>query len=152
MTYLNHDEPYSDEYLQGILTSVKTIAMVGASPDKTKFSYGVLRVLHETGYDMIPINPRPGLEEIRGLKVYPDLAAIDRPVDMVEVFRKPEDLYGIAEEAIAIGARVLWGQIGVVNHDAARLAEEAGLKVVMNRCPKIELFRPFWKPKLHLGI
>ena len=92
MTHLNHDEPYSDEYLQGILTSVKTIAMVGASPDKTKFSYGVLRVLHETGYDMIPINPRPGLEEIRGLKVYPNLAAIDRPVDMVEVFRKPEDL------------------------------------------------------------
>ena len=152
MTHLNHDEPYSDEYLQGILTSVKTIAMVGASPDKTKFSYGVLRVLHETGYDMIPINPRPGLEEIRGLKVYPSLAAIDRPVDMVEVFRKPEDLYGIAEEAIDIGAGVLWGQIGVVNHDAARLAEEAGLKVVMNRCPKIELFRPFWKPKLNLGI
>ena len=152
MTHLNHDEPYSDEYLQGILKSVKTIAMVGASPDKTKFSYGVLRVLHETGYDMIPINPRPGLEEIRGLKVYPNLAAIDRPVDMVEVFRKPEDLYSIAVEAIAIGAGVLWGQIGVVNHDAARLAEEAGLKVVMNRCPKIELFRPFWKPKLHLGI
>ena len=152
MTHLNHDEPYSDEYLQGILTSVKTIAMVGASPDKTRFSYGVLRVLHETGYDMIPINPRPDLEEIRGLKVYPSLAAIDRPVDMVEVFRKPEDLFAIAEEAIAIGAKVLWGQIGVVNHDAARLAEEAGLKVVMNRCPKIELFRPFWKPKLHLGI
>jgi len=152
MTYMNHDEPYSDAYLQDILTSVKTIAMVGASPDKTKFSYGVLRVLDETGYDMIPINPRPGLEEIRGLKVYPNLAAVDRPVDMVEVFRKPEDLYGIAEEAIAIGAKVLWGQIGVINHDAARLAEEAGLKVVMNRCPKIELFRPFWKPKLHLEI
>ena len=152
MTHLNHDEPYSDEYLQGILKSVKTIAMVGASPDKTKFSYGVLRVLHETGYDMIPINPRPGLVEIRGIKVYPNLAAIDRPVDMVEVFRKPKDLYCIAEEAIAIGAKVLWGQIGVVNHDAAYLAEEAGLKVVMNRCPKIELFRPFWKPKLHLGI
>jgi len=152
MTYMNHDEPYSDAYHQDILTSVKTIAMVGASPDKTKFSYGVLRVLHETGYDMIPINPRPGLEDIRGLKVYPNLAAVDRPVDMVEVFRKPEDLYGIAEEAIAIGAKVLWGQIGVINHDAARLAEEAGLKVVMNRCPKIELFRPFWKPKLHLEI
>ncbi|MEK9622697.1 MAG: CoA-binding protein [Alphaproteobacteria bacterium] len=149
---MNHDEPYSDAYLQDILTSVKTIAMVGASPDKTKFSYGVLRVLDETGYDMIPINPRPGLEEIRGLKVYPNLAAVDRPVDMVEVFRKPEDLYGIAEEAIAIGAKVLWGQIGVVDHAAARLAEEAGLKVVMNRCPKIELFRPFWKPKLHLEI
>ena len=148
MTLVNHNKPYSDDYLQDILSSVNTIAMVGASPDKTKFSYGVLRVLHETGYDMIPVNPRPGLKEIRGLKVYSSLVQIDRSVDMVEVFRKPEDLYGIAEEAIAIGAKVLWGQIGVINHDAARLAEEAGLKVVMNRCPKIELFRPFWKPRL----
>jgi predicted CoA-binding protein len=152
MNYMNHDEPYNAAYLQDILSSVKTIAMVGASPDKTKFSYGVLRVLHETGYDMVPINPRPGLEEIRGLKVYPTLASVDRPVDMVEVFRKPEDLYGIAQEAIAIGAKVLWGQIGVVDHKAARLAEDAGLKVVMNRCPKIELFRPFWKPRLDLKI
>ena len=131
---------------------VKTIAMVGASPDKTKFSYGVLRVLNETGYDMIPINPRPGLTEIRGLKVYPSLKEIDRPVDMVEVFRKPDDLYEIAKEAIAIKAKVLWGQIGVVNNDAAKLAEDAGLKVVMDRCPKIELFRPFWKPRLDLKI
>lgn len=149
---MDHTQPYSDDYIQGILKSVRTIAMVGASPDRTKFSYGVLRVLHETGYDMIPVNPQPGLEEIRGLRVFPSLGAIDRPVDMVEVFRRPEDLPGIAREAVAIGAAVLWGQIGVVNHDAARLAEEAGLKVVMNRCPKIELFRPFWKPKLHLGI
>ena len=126
--------------------------MVGASPDKTKFSYGVLRVLHETGYDMIPVNPRPGITEIRNLKVYPSLKEIDRPVDMVEVFRKPEDLYAIAEEAISINAKVLWGQIGVINHDAAKLAEEAGLKVVMNKCPKIELFRPFWKPRLDLKI
>ncbi|MEC9141204.1 MAG: CoA-binding protein, partial [Pseudomonadota bacterium] len=123
-----------------------------ASPDKTKFSYGVLRVLHETGYDIIPVNPRPGLEDIRGLKVYASLAEIDRPVDMVDVFRKPEDLPEIAQQAVEIGALVLWGQIGVVNHEAARLAEDAGLKVVMNRCPKIELFRPFWKPKLHLGL
>jgi hypothetical protein len=86
------------------------------------------------------------------MKVYPDLSSVDRPIDMVEVFRKSDDLYGIAEQAIAIGAKVLWGQIGVINHDAARLAEDAGLKVVMDRCPKIELFRPFWKPKLHLGI
>ncbi|MDB9915413.1 CoA-binding protein [Alphaproteobacteria bacterium] len=149
---MNHNEPYSEEYLQDILSSVKTIAMVGASPDKTKFSYGVLRVLHETGYDMIPVNPRPGLTEIRNLKVYPSLNKIDRPVDMVEVFRKSEDLYQITEEAIAIEAKVLWGQIGVINNDAARLAEEAGLKVVMNRCPKIELFRPFWKPRLDLKI
>ncbi|MGX5843030.1 CoA-binding protein [Mesorhizobium sp. ArgA1] len=152
MTHMNHDEPYSEAYLQDILKSVKTIAMVGASPDKTKFSYGVLRVLHETGYDMIPVNPSSGLDEIRGLKVYPSLAAIDRPVDMVEVFRRSEDLLEVAQEAIAINAKVLWAQIGVRDDTAARLAEEAGLKVVMNRCPKIELFRPFWKPKLHLGI
>ena len=149
---MDHTQPYSDAYLQGILNSVKTIAMVGASPDKTKFSYGVLRVLNETGYDMIPVNPRPGLEEIRGLKVYPSLVAIDRPVDMVEVFRRPEDLMAVTKDAIAIGAKVLWGQIGVVDHEAAQLAEEAGMQVVMDRCPKIELFRPFWKPKLHLTI
>ena len=149
---MDHTQPYSDAYLQGILKSVKTIAMVGASPDKTKFSYGVLRVLSETGYDMIPVNPRPGLEDIRGLKVYPSLAAIDRPVDMVEVFRRPEDLMGVAKAAIAIDAKVLWGQIGVVDHAAAQLAEEAGMQVVMDKCPKIELFRPFWKPKLHLTI
>ena len=149
---MNQNKPYKDEYLKDILQSVKTIAMVGASPDKTKFSYGVLRVLHETGYDMIPVNPRPEITEIRNLKVYPNLKSIDRPVDMVEVFRKAEDLYSVTEEAIAIGAKVLWGQIGVIDHKAARLAEEAGLKVVMNRCPKIELFRPFWKPRLDLKI
>ena len=149
---MDHTQPYTEAYLQGILKSVQTIAMVGASPDKTKFSYGVLRVLSETGYDMIPVNPRPGLKEIRGMKVYPALNAINRPVDMVEVFRKSEDLMSITEEAITIGAKVLWGQIGVVDFDAAKLAEEAGLQVVMHRCPKIELFRPFWKPKLHLSI
>ena len=152
MDYMNHAEPYDDMYLKDILSSVKTIAMVGASPDKTKFSYGVLRVLHESGYDMIPINPRPGLKEIRGLKVYPALDAVDRPVDMVEVFRKSEELLAIAKQAVDIGAKVLWGQIGVYNEEAARIAEDAGIKVVMNRCPKIELFRPFWKPKLNLGV
>ena len=152
MGYMNHAEPYSDEYLKDILSSVKTIAMVGASPDKTRFSYGVLRVLHESGYDMIPINPRPGLEEIRGLKVYPSLQAVDRPVDMVDVFRKSQDLPDIARQAVAIGAKVLWSQIGVYSEEAAQIAEDAGIRVVMNRCPKIELFRPFWKPKLNLGI
>ena len=152
MGYMNHAEPYSDAYLKDILSSVKTIAMVGASPDKTRFSYGVLRVLHESGYDMIPINPRPGLEEIRGLKVYPSLQAVDRPVDMVDVFRKSQDLPDIARQAVAIGAKVLWSQIGVYSEEAAQIAEDAGIRVVMNRCPKIELFRPFWKPKLNLGI
>jgi len=143
---------YTPEYLADILRSVKTIAMVGASADKTKFSYGVLRVLHETGYEILPVNPNPEVTEIRGIPVYHSLEEIDRPVDMVEVFRPREELYGIAEMAIAIGAKVLWGQIGVYDDRAARLAEDAGLKVVMNRCPKIELFRPFWKPRLDLAI
>lgn len=148
----NSPYTYPPGYIEDILKSVKTIAMVGASADKTKFSYGVLRVLHETGYDMIPINPNPKVTEIRGLKVYSSLAEVDRPIDMVEVFRRPQELYGIAEEAIAVGAKVLWGQIGVYDDRAAKLASEAGLKVVMDRCPKIELFRPFWKPRLDLAI
>ncbi len=149
---MNHDEDYPAEYLAGILKEVKTIAMVGASSDATKFSYGVLRVLHETGYDMIPVNPMEAGTEIRGLKCHESLSSIERPVDMVEVFRTSEAAYGVTEEAIEIGAKVIWMQIVVRNDAAARLAEAAGLKVVMNRCPKIELFRPFWKPKLHLGI
>ena len=148
----NSPYTYPAGYIEDILKSVKTIAMVGASADKTKFSYGVLRVLHETGYDMIPINPNPKVTEIRGLKVYNSLAEVERPIDMVEVFRRPEELYGIAEQAIAIGAKVLWGQIGVYDDRAAKLASDAGLKVVMDRCPKIELFRPFWKPRLDLAI
>ena len=149
---MNHDEDYPVEYLAGILKEVKTIAMVGASSDPTKFSYGVLRVLDETGYDMIPVNPLESSTEIRGLKCHESLSSIGRPVDMVEVFRTSEAAYGITEEAIEIGAKVVWMQIGVRNDEAARLAEAAGLKVVMNRCPKIELFRPFWKPRLNPEI
>ena len=149
---MDHNKDYSAKYLADVLASVKTIAMVGASPDPTKFSYGVLRVLHEQGFEMYPINNKPEIKEIRGIKVFPTLDAVDQPVDMVQVFRKSEALYGVAEEAINIGAKVLWGQIGVFNEDAANLAESAGMQVVMNRCPKIELFRPFWKPKLGLGI
>ena len=149
---IDHLYDYAPGYLSDILRSVKTIAMVGASGDKTKFSYGVLRVLHETGYDMIPVNPNPKLTKIRGIRVFHSLEEINRPVDMVEVFRKSEELPAIAHQAVAIGAKVLWAQIGVYSEDAARIAESAGIKVVMNRCPKIELFRPFWKPKLNLGI
>ena len=137
---------YDPKYLADILKSVKTIAMVGASADQTKFSYEVLRVLQETGYDMIPVNPNRNLTEIRGIPVFHSLEEIDRPVDMVEVFRLKEELYAITEKAIAIGAKVLWGQIGVYDDQAAKLAEGAGLKVVMNRCPKIELCRPSWQP------
>lgn len=149
---MNHKEDYPAEYLASILSDVKTIAMVGASPDPTKFSYGVLRVLHEQGYNMIPVNPRQAGNDIRGLKVFGSLAEIDQAVDMVQVFRASEALPGIAQEAIDIGASVLWSQIGVYSEEAAKLAEDAGLRVVMDRCPKIELFRPFWKPKLNQEI
>jgi predicted CoA-binding protein len=148
---MNHDD-YPPEYLADILKSVKTIAMVGASSDPARFSYGVLRVLHETGYDMIPVNPTEDGAEIRGLPVYRSLAAIERPVDMVQVFRTSVAAYDVTREAIGIGAKVVWMQIGVRNDEAARMAEAAGLKVVMNRCPKIELFRPFWKPRLNQPI
>jgi len=152
MANMNHQDEYSAEYLANILSDVKTIAMVGASPDPTKFSYGVLRVMSEQGFNMIPVNPREAGNEIRGLKVVASLADIKEPVDMVDVFRASEALPGIAQEAIDIGAKVLWSQIGVYNEEAAKLAEDAGLRVVMNRCPKIELFRPFWKPKLNQEI
>lgn len=152
MANMNHQEEYTAEYLASILADVKTIAMVGASPDPTKFSYGVLRVLSEQGFNMIPVNPKEAGKEIRGLKVVASLSDIEEPVDMVEVFRASEALPGIAQEAIDIGAKVLWSQIGVYSEEAAKLAEDAGLRVVMNRCPKIELFRPFWKPKLNQGI
>jgi uncharacterized protein len=143
---------YPAEYLAEILRSVKTIAMVGASDDQTKFSYSVLRQLNEIGYEILPVNPNPAVTEVRGLKVWRSLEEIDRSVDMVDVFRPKEELYGIAKQAIAIGAKVLWAQIGIYDDEAAALAQEAGLKVVMDRCPKIELFRPFWKPRLDLPI
>ena len=143
---------YDPSYLADILKSVKTIAMVGASGDRTKFSYGVLRQLSEIGYDILPINPNPAIKKIRGLRVYRSLKEIEKQIDMVEVFRPANELYGIAEQAIEVGAKVLWGQIGVYDDRAADLAKAAGLKVVMNRCPKIELFRPFWKPRLDLKI
>ncbi len=152
MTHMNHHEEYPAEYLASILKETKTIAMIGASPDPTKFSYGVLRVLHEQGYNMKPINPRPGLEEIRGIKVYKSLADVDEPIDMVDVFRASHALKGIAQDAIDVGAKTLWAQIGVFDEEAAKMCEDAGMRVVMNRCPKIELFRPFWKPKLNQTI
>lgn len=141
MTQSGHGTGDSDAWVDEILGSVKTIAMVGASADETKPSHHVLRFLIDAGYEMIPVNPRPDLTEILGLKVYPSLQSIDRPVDMVDVFRPSEELAGIASEAVAIGARVLWAQLGVHDDEAARIAEAGGLKVVMDRCPKIELLR-----------
>ena len=122
---MNHNEPYPENYLAEILSSVKNIAMVGASPDPTKFSYGVLRVLHEQGFNMMPINPRPDLEEIRGIKVYSSIEEIEGSIDMVQVFRNSNALNGIALDAIKVGAKVLWAQIGVKNNEAAPLTNRA---------------------------
>lgn len=139
MTHPDHAGANSDRDVREILESVRTIAMVGASADPAKPSHEVLQFLIEAGYDMIPVNPRPDVTEIHGLKVYPSLQAIERPVDMVEVFRPSEELVGIAHEAVAIGAKVLWAQLGIHDDKAARIAQDGGLKVVMDRCPKIEL-------------
>ena len=103
---IEHRYDYDQEYISDILRSVKTIAMVGASDDKTKFSYGVLRQLNEIGYEILPVTSNLKTTEIRGLKVYRSLQEIDRPIDMVDVFRPKEELYGLAEQAIAIGAKV----------------------------------------------
>jgi uncharacterized protein len=142
---MDHTLPYEDAYLRDILTSVRTIAVVGASPRASRPSFGVVRTLVAAGYEVIPVNPMAESAEIQGLRVFESLAEIGRDVDMVDVFRAPDALYGVTEEAIAIGARVLWTQLGVIDYRAARLAEEAGMRVVMNRCPAIEL------PRLGLG-
>jgi len=139
MIYTDHGQAYSDHDVLEILNSVKTIAMVGASADEAKPSYHVLRFLIEAGYEMIPVNPRPDLTEILGQKVYPSLQSIDRPVDMVDVFRPSAELAGIASVAVDIGASVLWAQLGIHDDEAARIAEASGLRVLMDRCPKIEL-------------
>ena len=105
---MNHSKEYPLSYLADILNDVQTIAMVGASSDPTKFSYGVLRVLHETGYTMIPINPTEVADEIRGLKCYGSLSEVPCPVDMVQIFRTSDAAYGVTKEAISIGAKVVW--------------------------------------------
>ena len=151
MTMVDHDA-YPDLFLRGILGRVKTIALVGASPNWIRPSYFAMTYLQSKGYRVVPVNPRAAGQEILGETAYASLADVPFAVDMVQVFRTSEAAYDSTAEAIEIGAKVVWMQIGVRNDDAARLAEAAGLKVVMNRCPKIELFRPFWKPRLNQAI
>ncbi|MCC7272454.1 MAG: CoA-binding protein [Alphaproteobacteria bacterium] len=134
-------ERYDDDYIAGILRSVKTIAMVGASPNWNRPSFFVMKYLQGKGFRVIPVNPRAVGETILGEPVYPDLGSVPVPVDMVDVFRASDAVPGIVEEAIAIGAKVVWMQLGVRHDAAARRAEAAGIKVVMNRCPKIEFGR-----------
>lgn len=137
---MNHDS-YADNYLRDILEHVHTIAMVGASPYWNRPSYFAMKYLQEKGYRVIPVNPQATGEEILGEKVYGDLADVPEKIDMVDIFRRADAAEPIVEEAIAKGARVVWMQLGVRNDAAAARAEAAGLKVVMNRCPKIEYSR-----------
>src|SRR3954470_4348281 len=139
---MNHDN-YPDAYVRGILNTVKSIAMVGVSPKDNRPSYFAFKYLLERGYRMIPVNPGQAGKDILGQKVYAKLADIPEPVDMVDIFRAAQYATGIVKEALALKPRpqVIWMQLGVRNDEAARLAEDAGLKVVMNRCPKIEYGR-----------
>jgi predicted CoA-binding protein len=133
-----------DDELKEMLLSTKVIATVGASTNDEKPSYWIFAYLKAKGYRMIPVNPNA--TELQGEKVYPDLASVPVKVDVVQVFRRPEDVPPIAEDAIRIGAKVLWLQKGIINHEAERMAEAAGLKVVMDRCMREAHERAFGVP------
>jgi predicted CoA-binding protein len=139
---MDHDS-YSDSYIRGILNSVKSIAMVGASERESRPSYFAFKYLLERGYTMIPVNPGKAGETILGRRVYARLADVPEPIDMVDIFRNSRFAPAVVEEALALKPRpqVIWMQLGVRNDAAAALAEANGLKVVMNRCPKIEYGR-----------
>ncbi len=137
---MDHDA-YSDGYLRSVLDSVRTIAMVGASEHWNRPSYFVMKYLQDKGYRVIPVNPQAKAGEILGEKVYASLADIPDRIDMVDIFRRADAVPAIVDQAIAKGAKVVWMQLGVRHDAAASKAEAAGLRVVMNRCPKIEYSR-----------
>ena len=138
---------YTDLYIANILEKVQTIAVVGASSNKERDSHKVMKYLLEKGYEIFPVNPKESGNMILGQYCFDDLESINKPVDMVDVFRATEAVMGIAEQSISIGAKVLWTQENIVHEEAAKLAENAGLKVVMDRCPKKELSKSYWTPK-----
>lgn len=139
---MNHDQ-YPDAYIRGILNTVKTIAMVGFSPKESRPSYFVFKYLLERGYRVFPVNPGQAGTEVLGRKVYASLSEIPEPIDMVDIFRASEHVLPIVRQALALTPKpqVIWTQLTVRNDEAAKLAEENGMKVVMNRCPKIEYGR-----------
>ena len=139
---MNHDS-YSDQYIRGILNTVKTIAMVGASEKENRPSYFAFKYLLEHGYHMIPVNPGHAGETMLGQKIYAQLSDIRQPIDMVDIFRASQYVLPIVQEVLSLKPRpqVIWMQLGIRNDEAAALAEANGMKVVMNRCPKIEYGR-----------
>lgn len=136
---MDHDN-YSPDYIRDILREVRTIALVGASSNEVRPSYFVLKYLLDKGYDVTPINPGLSGQEILGRKVYATLKDIPYPVDMIDIFRNSEAAGAVTDEALTLSPlpKVIWMQLGVRNDEAARRAEAKGLKVVMNRCPKME--------------
>jgi uncharacterized protein len=137
---MDHDG-YSDAYLREILTKVRTIAIVGASPRRERPSHGVMAYLQRHGYRTIPVNPNAAGDTILGETCHASLADIPEPIDMVDVFRRSEAAGAAVDAAIAAGAKVVWMQLGVRDDEAAVRAEASGLEVVMNRCPAIEIPR-----------
>ena len=139
---MNHDT-YADDYIRSGLRSVKTIAIVGASPNTVRPSYFVFKYMLERGYDVIPVNPGQAGKPMLGRIFAASLAEINRPIDMVDVFRASDHVMPVLDEALALKAppKVFWLQLGVRNDEAAAKAEAAGMQVVMNRCPKIEYGR-----------
>jgi len=132
---------YPDDYLRDILTSVRIIAVVGASPRPTRPSHGVMRYLQRRGYRVIPVNPFAAGEAILGERCYSALADVPEPIDMVDIFRRSESAGAAVDAAIAKGAKAVWMQLGVIDAAAAARAEAHGIKVVMDRCPAIEIPR-----------
>ena len=130
-----------DEDIAELLMSARTIAMVGASDRPDRPSYGVMRFLQDHGYRVLPVNPQITGEHVLGEIVWDELAQIGIPIDIVDIFRRPEAAGDAVDQAILAGAKAVWMQLGVINQDAAARAEAAGLKVVMDRCLKIEIMR-----------
>ena len=131
----------SDEDIAELLQTTRTIALVGASDRPERASFGVMKFLQDQGYRVYPVNPRITGEHVHGEYVWRELAQIGEPIDIVDIFRNSDDAAATVDEAIAVGAKAVWMQLGVVNEAAAAKAEAAGLKVVMDRCPKIEIAR-----------
>ena len=138
---------YPDSFIKKILEESNTIAIVGASSKEDRDSYKVMKYLLQKGYKVFPVNPYESGKNILGQKCYEDLESIKQAVDIVDVFRAHEAVLGIAKQAIKISAKVLWTQEDIIHHEAAELVEKAGLKVVMDRCPKKELSKPYWTSK-----
>lgn len=130
-----------DEDIKALLEGVRTIAMVGASDRPDRPSYGVMAFLQRHGYRVIPVNPQITGEHVHGEFVFRELSQIGEPIDLVDIFRRPMAAGEAVDEAIAAGAKAVWMQLGVINEEAAARAEAAGLKVVMDRCPAIEIPR-----------